>query len=454
MVDTPIKTMTAKEPPLAPGLPLLGNTLTFLKQSVPIEVLQKNAKELGDVVHYRVASQDFYVVNHPDLVQEMLVKRLDEFRKVGAIPGRTDRGLLRFLPHGILTDDHDDWRPQRKLMQPIMHAKYISSYAETMSQMGEKLLHEWTKNPQRNLQEDMTEVTMWIIAESVLGMSIHQTPELQNIADVTQDIAVKDLTAPLPRWLTPKRERDAMLYNQKMTDLVNEIIARHRKDTQERKDLLSLLLNARDEDGNPMPDEYVRNNILTLFFAGHETTANTLTWALYYLSHHPQVLKTLQQEVDSVLQGRIPTLEDLPKLSYTLMVINETMRMQPVVSLIPRTVLNDTEIGGYQIKKYGMIFISPYLLHHDARYWSNPETFDPSRFAPEKEISHHRYAFLPFGGGPRVCIGNHFALMEAQILLAMFVNRYEWQITSSEVVPLRQITTSTRDGLLATVTAR
>jgi len=318
-----------------------------------------------------------------------------------------------------------------------------------MSRFGQKLVDLWSDGAERDIHADMMQVTMWIIAETMFGTDVTQTPALANAGHDAQTIAVADLKSPLPDFMTHGRDRQAVEVNKVLTELVERFMNERRANgNQDRSDLLSLLMETRDEDGNPVSDEYVRNNILTLFFAGHETTANTLTWTFRYLDQHPEIVTKLQQEVDSVLAGRLPTLEDLPNLPYTLMVIKETMRIEPTVSVFPRFIGVDTTVGDYQLEGDSIIFISPYIMHHDPQWWSQPDEFDPEHFNAENEPNIPKYAYLPFGGGPRVCIGNHFALMEAQILLAVIISHYQLHMASDKAVePIRLITTAPEGGL-------
>jgi cytochrome P450 len=440
---------TFREPPTAPGLPLIGNAITFMTSNgLPVPFMKEAAAKYGDLVRLSVGKQNMYLASHPDLVHEVLVKRVNEFHK----PGKASEkplGLSRFLGDSILTADHDEWRPQRKLIQPLMHTKQIANYAETMGRFGQKLLDLWQNGAERDIHADMMQVTMWIIAETMFGMDVTQTPTLAAAADDAQAITVADLKSPLPAWMTHGRDRQADEINTILTDLVNHFMAERRAyQGSERHDLLSLLMDTRDEEGRPMSDEFVRNNILTLFFAGHETTANTLTWAFYYLDKNPEVAAKLQDEVDTVLNGRVPTLDDLPNLPYTLMVIKETMRLEPTVAIFPRYVPEDTALGEYQIKGDSIVLLPPYVLHHDPRWWSQPDQYDPTRFSAENEPNIPKYAYLPFGGGPRICIGNHFALMEAHILLALLVSHYRLHLASEKhIEPVRQVTTSPEGGL-------
>ena len=457
MTANPIASSIAKTPPTMPGLPILGNTLAFMnKGGLPVETFRAAAQRYGDIVRFKAAGQIIYLVSHPALIQEILVKRVNDFHKPLVLSSRP-LGLNRFFASGILTSDYPEWRPQRKVIQPLMHTKHIESYADTMVRFGELLLSGWRDGETRDIHADMTQVTMWVIAETMFGMDITSTPELAMAGKLGQEVAVADITVPLPEWLSRGRNRKADQVNDIMSALVARLMEERRTNPRyaERKDLLTLLMQTTDDENHPMPDQFIRDNILTLFFAGHETTANTLVWALHYLALHPRVLEKLQAEVDSVLDGRSPTLADLRNLPYTLMVIKETMRIEPTVAIIPRALVGDVELGGYRLEKNSVVFIPPYVVHHDPRWWSDPEKFDPSRFSEAKEPDIPKYAYLPFGGGPRICIGNHFSLMEAQVLLAMIIRRYQLSHSpNSKIVPIRQVTTFPKDGMPMIVSAR
>ncbi|MFZ4826435.1 MAG: cytochrome P450 [Phototrophicaceae bacterium] len=438
-----------KKPPTASGIPLIGNIAEFIvARGMPIEFLQKTQQEHGDLVHIKIMNKDAYVVGDPALVHEILVKRVHEFHKMEAIQEKR-RGLSRFLGEGILTAGYEAWRPQRKVIQPLMHRKHIENYATIMSSKGDLLLSQWEDGSERDIHADLIQVTMWIIAESMFGLPPEEIPDFEDLILELRKIILGDFISFLPEWIT-KREAVADNINEQLTSFVQRMVdGRTQTSDSERYDLLSLLLAARDEDGNPMSQELIRDNILTMFFAGHETTANTLAWALFYLSQNPDVLRTLQEEVDQLLDdGRAPTLADLEKLPYTLMVIKETMRIQPTVAVIPRVTTTDTVLGEYTLEANSILFLSPYLLHHDVRFWENPDRYDPTRFTEENEANITKYAYLPFGGGPRVCIGNHFALMEAQILLAQIIRRYQLSVVDgAHIEPERTATTHPKNGL-------
>ncbi|MFZ4813212.1 MAG: cytochrome P450 [Phototrophicaceae bacterium] len=435
--------------------PLVGVLPAMISvPDLPVALFVDALRE-NDLVQLNTVAKPLYVVGHPDMIHDILVKRFHLFAKPDDRPGEK-RALARFLGRGILTAGHEAWKPQRKLIQPLMHTRHIESYANTMTQYAQTLMAEWQANGQRDIYHDMTQVTMHIIADTMFGTSMEHTPELESLGGAAQQVAVGDIKAPLPTWMRPNLPAHVRGINELLDALVTRLSAeRLQQPGVERNDLLTLLLNTKDEDGNPVSDDFVRDNILTLFFAGHETTANTLTWALYLLDQHPAILEKLRQEVDGVLQGRAPSLADLRQLPYTTMVIQETMRYEPTVSTLGRYVTQDLELGGYLLEGGTTVLIPIYALHHDPRWWKNPQEFDPERFNAENEPNIPKYAYLPFGGGPRVCIGNHFAMMEAQILLAMFVQHYDFTLAAdAKVEPLRLITTSPRYGMPMTVRPR
>jgi cytochrome P450 len=457
MTTQSFSTPALKTPPTLPGWPIFGNTFAFAnKGGLPVEMFRQATLAYGDVVRLRAAGRTIYLVSHPALIQEILVKRVNDFHKPIVLSKRP-QGLDRFFASGILTSDYPEWRPQRKVIQPLMHTKHIESYAETMVRFGDLLLSRWQDGESRDIHADMTQVTIWVIAETMFGMDVKHTPELALAGKLGQEVTVADITLPLPKWLMRGRDRKADQVNEIMSALVARLMNERRTSSQKeaRKDLLTLLMQTTDYENNPMPDQFIRDNILTLFFAGHETTANTLVWAFHYLDQNPHVLDTLHAEVDSVLNGCSPTLADLRSLPYTLMVIKETMRIEPTVAIIPRALLEDVELGGYRLEKGSIVFIPPYIVHRDARWWSSPDKFDPDRFSESQEPDMPKYAYLPFGGGPRICIGNHFSLMEAQILLAMIVSRYRLRhAPDAKIIPLRQVTTVPKSGMPMVVHSR
>lgn len=446
---------TQTDAPGPRGLASLRTIYSFLSSTgLPLSYLQSVKDQYGDIVHLNVAGRSIYTINHPDLIQEILVKRVQEFHKLEA-GSKKPTALGLFLGKGILTADYDEWKPQRKLIQPLMHAKHIQSYADTMTQFAEQLIAQWQTGGKCDIHHDMTQVTMWIIADTMFGTTLEAGDRLKHTTDLAQGIAVKGLTKSLPIPGEAKRtEAKVREINADLDQLVQRLMA-DRPEVSDRADLLTLLMNTKDEDGQPVGYDFIRNNILTLFLAGHETTANSLTWTFYYLARNPHIADKMYAEIDSVLGGRAARLADLPNLPYTLMVLKEAMRIEPVVSVVPRVILEDVTIGGYTLKANSAVLLPIYVVHHDERWWSEPNTFNPERFTPEEEAKHHKYAYMPFGGGPRVCIGNHFAMMEAHIILATIASRFKLALaTQNEAEPIRLITTFPKDGLMMRVEER
>ncbi len=455
MVATTTPLTTPSDAPGPHGFAALKTILAFLRSTgVPLGHLKQLRDKYGDIVHLNVAGRSIYTINHPDLIQEILVKRVPDFHKLDGISDKPT-ALGMFLGKGILTADHEDWKPQRKMIQPLMHTKHIQSYADTMTQFAEKLISEWSDGTARDIHQDMTQVTMWIIVDTMFGTTLDASDRLKHTTDLAQGLAIKGVTNFISLPGAAKRtEEKVREINADLDRLVQRFMA-DRPAMSDRADLLTLLMNTKEEDGQPVGYDFIRNNILTLFLAGHETTANSLTWSFYYLARNPHIADKMYEEVDRVLAGRAATLADLPNLPYTLKVIKEAMRIEPVVSAIPRYVMEDVTLGGHTLKANSTVFMPVYLVHHDERWWSEPDVFDPERFAPEQEAKQHKYAYMPFGGGPRVCIGNHFAMMEAHIILATIASRYKLTMTTeADVERVRLITTFPKDGLTMMIQER
>jgi cytochrome P450 len=451
---TPLSTLPAAPGPR--GLASIATTLTFMRATgLPFDYVRQVVSEYGDIVRLNIGGRILNIVANPDLIQEVLVKRVQEFHKPSALIGKT-RALGHFLGDGILTADHEHWRPQRKLIQPLMHARQIESYADTMTHMGEKLMQKWQNGSTRDVHHDMTQVTMEIIAETMFGTTMDSANRAHEAVTLGQAIAIAEFTQPIVfPWMAKKKAQNIASVNHDLDAIVHYLLEDRRAHPDvDRDDLMTLLMNTTDENGEPVSYEFIRNNILTLFVAGHETTANSLTWSFYYLAKNPHIADKLYEELDAVLAGRAATLADLPNLPYTLMVLKEAMRIEPAVSSFPRTILEDTELGGYRLEKDSSVFIPTYQVHHDERWWSDPFKFEPERFTPEEEAKRHKYAYFPFGGGPRICIGNHFAMMEGHILLATIASQFKLTLTHDDVQPIRLITTFPKHKLMMKVEQR
>ncbi len=434
------------------GDPIIGSLWPFAAD--PPKFLLETALQYGDMAHFRLASLSAYLPTHPDTVREVLVTKASKFER-----GQMDyRILSRFLGDGLLTSEGEFHKRQRKLVQPAFHTKRIQAYADTMVQFTEDMLATWQSGQTRATDDDMMRLTMFIVSKTLFDADVSQDAELvgQAIHDL-QKVSNNDYrrTFPWPEWLptADNRKRKQAVHN--LDGVIEQIIADRRHDNEDKGDLLSMLLLAQDEDGSPMTDKQLRDEVVTLFSAGHETTANALTWTWYLLSQNPQVEAKLHEELGRILAGRSPQLADLPQLPYTLMVIKESLRLYPPAWLMGRTALEEVEIGGHTLPRGSRLFISPYALHRLPDYFPNSERFDPERWLPEKEAALPKYAYIPFGGGPRICIGNSFAMMEAHLLLATIAQQYQLSLVPGhKVVPEALITMSPEFGLQMRVQKR
>jgi cytochrome P450 len=394
------------------------------------------------------------IVNHPDLVEEVLVTRNRSFIKHFAL-----RQTKRTLGNGLLTSEGEFWRRQRRLAQPAFHRDRISTYADVMVAFTERMLQSWGDGQVRDVQDDMMRLTLEIVAKTLFDADVAgDAPE----AAVAMDTLLHCFTARLdalirvpesfPTPLNLRMQRAA----KRLDQIILDIVARRRASGEDRGDLLSMLLQAHDEDdGAQMTDQQLRDELMTLFMAGHETTANTLTWAWYLLSAHPDSEARLHAELDEVLGGRAPTLADLPRLPYADMVITETLRVFPTVWILGREAIEPCRIGSYEITPGTTVYMSQWVLHRDPRFFDDPETFRPERWGDGFAKRLPRYEYFPFGGGPRVCIGNAFAQMEAVLLLATIARRFRVKLAPDAVVkPLPTMTLRPDGGMKVIVSAR
>lgn len=431
--------------PPAPPRDIIGGHLLSMRRD-SLGFLTQNM-QYGDLAHLKFLKYDAYQVNHPDLIGQVLTKDNNIWHK-SVVYKRT---LGDYIGQGLLNADGDFWRRQRKLMQPAFHVNRISAYADTMVAYAQRMLDSWQDGEVRDIADDMMKVTLYVVGKTLFDADFRNTSHevaealeymLNDILEASQ--AVIRLPEWLPTPLKYRKQRTVALLNQVIMPLVQA----RRASGEDTGDLLSMLLMAEDDNGVGMSDEQVRNEALTLVLAGHETTANALTWTLYLLSQHPQIVEQLEAEIDSVLSGRLPTLADLKQLTYTEQVIKEGMRVYPPVWSVARQAKEATELGGYPIRKYATAVIPIWSVHHDERWFPQAATFDPERWSDEREATVPRYAYLPFGGGPRICIGNAFAMMEAQLLLASIVQRFRLShVEGHRVEPEPLVTLRPRYGM-------
>ena len=430
-----------------------GNLLHYRRD--PLGYMLENAREYGDIVRILFGKWYGFQINPPDDVQQILVKQAHKVHK--SIIYKTT--LSEYLGNGLLISDGDYWRRQRKLAQPAFHINRIAAYGQVMSDYSARMLDSWQAGQVRNIADDMMKLTLYIVAKTLFDSDVSQDSGrvgealevlLHSVIESSQTLIR------LPEWIpTPSRARKRWSIDT-LHDFTMKVIRERRASGKDNGDLLSMLLQARDEeDGQGMSDEQVRDEALTIFLAGHETTANAMTWTFYLLSQHPEVEARLHEEVDRVLAGRQPKLDDLPALTYTEQVIKESMRLYPPAWSFGRQAIEDVELGGYTLPRGSVLIVVPYVIHRDPRWFRDPLRFDPQRWSAEQEASIPKHAYLPFGGGPRICIGNSFAMMEAKIILASVAQRYRLRLDpQQEVEPEPLVTLRPKYGMRMQVIAR
>jgi cytochrome P450 len=408
----------------------------------------KCAKDYGDIVQLRYLHVPICLLLHPRDIEYVLVTNPGNFTKSADY-----RALARVLGNGLLTNEGKPWQRQRGLIQPAFRRENILSYAPVMTRAASRMLDSWTSGSPRNIHDDMMAVTLEIVAQCLFGTEVTGVAErvghaMHVITDRFMADASQALLIPfdLPDFLSPGRLRAT----NDLKQIINSIVRERRASQQPRADLLGTLLQVRDADGHPMSDAQLRDEVMTLFLAGHETTAIALSWTCFLLAQHPEVEARLVEELRSVLGDREPTHEDLGRLRYTEMILKESMRLYPAVWGIGRRAIADCEIGGYRVGAGTNVFLFQSLTQRDPRFFSNPDAFDPERWRedPVRAGKIPRFAYFPFGGGPRVCVGASFAMLEATLLLAMIQQRFHLELVPGHPVePMPSVTLRPKQGI-------
>ena len=416
-----------------------------------IEVMSRLFDKYGDNFSLKSGRVPTIFSRDPRFIRDVLVTRSSDMRK-DTKPGELTHGLTHFLGDGLLTSDGAHWKKQRQLMSPVFHARAIENFASIMVEHTLRQTETWQAGSTRDIAVDMSQLTLGIVSSALFSSDLkHWNDEISQVLSVIQNQAIQQSV--LPDWLPTPRNRAIRQAVQTQDRLIYDLIAERRTSTQQHDDLLQMMLDMQYDDGSRMNDRQLRDEISTLILAGHETTANTLNWTWMLLSQNPDVRTRLQHEVDTVLQGQTPTLAHLSQLKLNEWVIRESMRLYPAVWTVTRSAVRDTEIADVAVEQGTSIMLLFYHLHRHPGYWSDPLTFDPERF--ERGEPSERYAYLPFSGGPRVCIGNSFAMMEAQLILATVVQRWQLDLPDGHrVTPSARATMYPKDGLPMMVSRR
>lgn len=437
---------TSVSPPSPKSKPVLGHLMAFRRD--PLGFLLGAAQAHGDIVQFKFGPETIFFINHPDTIRDVLVTNNRNFTK--------SRGLemaKRFLGEGLLTSEGEFHRRQRRLAQPAFNHKRIPAYANVMAEYGARHRARWQDGETLDIAQEMMSLTLAIVGKTLFDADVEGEAKAIGRA-LSQIMHMFDrITTPFP-WLLemlplPSNFRFARA-RARLDETIYRIINERRATGEDRGDLLSMLLLATDTegDGTGMSDRQLRDEAMTIFLAGHETTANALTWTWYLLSQHAEVEARLHEEIDAVLAGRLPTAADFPQLRYTEMVLAEAMRLYPPAWALGRRAIADYPIGQYTIPARSIVLMSPYVMHRNPRYYPEPFRFDPERWTAQAREARPKFAYFPFGGGPRVCIGEGFAWMEGVLLMATLAQRWRMRLASDQkVAPQPMITLRARNGI-------
>jgi len=446
-----------KYPP-GPKDALLGLNLARKFRSHSLAFITEVGRTYGDLAYFRMGPVRAYFVNNPQLIREVLVAKHKSFRRAPVVVGP----LRKIDGNGLVLSEGDFWLRQRRLMQPAFAAKRFDAYGQVTVDYTRRMLEQWKPGGTLDVVDAMTRLTLEIIAKTLFDVELEgRAARLGEAVRVVSEVFVSEAGYPLhfPDWFplpSKLRKRWAM---RTLDELVWSIIHQRRASGGDRGDLLSMLLLAVDEEGEGggMTDRQARDEAMTLFNAGHDSTAAALAWIWYLVAGHPAVEAKLVEEVDGVLGDRSATYADGARLPYAEMVVKESLRLfPPTWSLFPRETVAPVELGGYTIPKRAWVYIFPWVTHRDPRFFEEPELFDPQRFAPGRAERIPPYAYIPFGAGPRVCIGNTFATMEMILILATVLQKFRVKLAAEqpEVEPEPLIAIRPRGGLRVSISRR
>ena len=428
---------------------MVGSLLDYARD--PLDFMARCSQEYGDIVRLRLAGLPLYLLSHPDHAEYVLVKNNRSFVK-----SRYFRRELSFLGQGLLNSEGELWRRQRRLAQPAFHRRRVGAYGQLMVSHAEQMLATWRNGEVRDVHQEMRRLTLGIVAETLFGAEKDKAEEVGEVLgwlDRHTNRLEEQGSAMVVRFLlgdfpTPNNLRFRKGIG-RLNQIIYGLIDERRETGTDTGDLLSMLLRFRDEAGARISDKQLRDEVLTLLLAGHETTALALSWTWYLLYKHPGVEAKLLEELQEVLRDRTPTIDDLPRLAYAEMVIKESMRLYPPAWGVSRETVEECEIGGYRVPAGTQLLIFLWAMHRDPRYFQGPEAFDPGRWESGLAKGVPRYAYLPFGAGPRICIGGSFAMVEAIVLLATIAREFRLELVPGQrrVIPQPSTTLRPRGGI-------
>ena len=435
------------------GLPLLGVMPEMISDMLGL--FTNTAREYGGIAQFKLLNKSYLLITNPDYVKYILQ---DNYRNY--IRGRSVETGRVLLGNGLPLTDGDFWLRERRILQPAFHRERLGKLANGITNAIDLFMQDWDAKSRGNeildLDDEMMQLTLTVIIKSMFSAKIDD--KIQSLSHAfnvaskfmlwrSQQMWAPPLSVPIPRNVEYNRALKIL------NDTIYPLIEDRRKNPED--DLLGMMLEMRDADtGEGMSDQQARDEVVTIFFAGHETTAATMAWAFYLLSQHPEIEERVRAEVKDVLNGRQPAFADLPKFVYLQQVINEVLRLYPAAYLFAREAVIDDQLDGYPIPANTLIFITPFVTHRDPRYWPDPERFDPDRFTSEQIASRPRHIYYPFGEGPHLCLGNNFALMEMQLILAMTLQRFRLRLISNHPIAFKpEATLRPKYGMKMTIEA-
>ena len=448
----PAKAARAPLPPGPKGHPILGVMPEFNRDTLRFIT---RCRDYGDVVRARFLYVTAYFLFHPNDIEYVVSTNAKNFVKAMSLRSNF---FQRLVGNGLLTSEGEVWKRQRRLAQPAFHRQRISAYVDVMIDYTERMISTWREGEIRDIHRDMMRLTLEIVVRTLFNADVSQ--DADKVGRVLSQIVKPFASQATIKWILDNRlpttsHRRFHREAQEIDDIVYRIIAERRARGLDQGDLLSMLLGAQDEDGSQMTDKQLRDEVMTIFLAGHETTALTLSWTWYLLGQNPAVEERFHAELDEVLGGRLPAMEDLQRLKYTELIVREAMRLYPPAYGLGREAIEECEIGGFRVPRKTQVFMFQWVTQRDPRFFPEPDAFQPERWTEEFANGLPKYAYFPFGGGPRFCIGNTFATMEILLVLATIGQRLRLSLAPDHPVSiLPAMSLRPKDGIKVTIAHR
>jgi cytochrome P450 len=451
----PLKQATQSSGPLPPEIK--GNLIVGVMPDFNRDILGfvTRGREYGDIVRARFLYVTAYFLYHPADIEYVLTTNARNFVKSISLHSNF---FERLVGNGLLTSEGEFWRRQRRLAQPAFHRQRINGYGDVMVEYTQRLMSTWRAGEQRFIDRDMMRLTMEIVVKTLFNSQV--ATDADRVGRVIAELVKPFASQATLKWIldnrlpTPAHRRFHKLVSE-IDQIIYGIIAERRASGRDEGDLLSMLLAAQDDDGSQMTDQQLRDEVITLFLAGQETTALTLSWTWYLLARNPEIEKKFHEEIDQVLNGNPPTVADLPRLKYTETIVKESLRLYPPGYGVGRSAIDECEIGGYRVPPRTQVFMFQWATQRDPRFFAEPDEFRPDRWTEEFVATLPRYAYFPFGGGPRICIGNTFAMMEIVLVLATIAQKHRFALVSDDPVKIEPaMSLRPRDGICVEVKER